>query len=207
MDIISKIDEYLNKRQERERDEKLHISELGKSKKEIFKRFISTDEKPDKPEPQLQRIFDNGNFMHQRYYKYFAEMGILRAIEIKAVDNDLFSGTADCILSEKDGKPWLVDLKSCNSWVFKKLLDMKPEHKIQILFYMYFLNIEQGMVLYENKDDQNIKIFKIYLDSDNRNKVEKMIADLRRIKESIDKNIIPDDLINDDAKLEDLLYI
>lgn len=193
MELIQMIDNYLEKKEGKERDEeRFHISELATSKRILFERFINPDKK-EKPKPQLKRIFENGNFVHQRYYKYFAEMGILRAVEVQAVDNDLFTGTADCIISTKDGVPWVVDIKSCNSWVFKKLQDMKPEHRVQILFYMYYLNIENGLLLYENKDDQNIKIFKIHMDNTNKILVETMIEDFKQLKQDIESGIMPEE--------------
>lgn len=189
MELIELIDNYLIRRDEKDRDmNKFHISELGYGKRALYERFKDPSKK-EKPKPQLMRVFENGHFVHQRYYKYFAEMGILRAVEIKAIDDDVFSGTADCIISDKSGVPWVVDVKSCNSWVFMKLEDMKPEHKIQILFYMYFLRIDQGMVLYENKDNQNIKVFKVIMDNNNREMVEKMADEFRELKKKIDSGV------------------
>lgn len=191
MELQKLIDSYLESKETRKRDGKFHISELAKSKRILYDEFTD-DDAAEKPAPQLKRIFENGNFVHQRYYKYFAEMGILRAVEIKAIDDDLFAGTADCILSDNSGVIWLVDIKSCNSWVFKKLKEMKPAHKLQILGYMHFMNINQGMVLYENKDDQDIKIFKIFLDDENSSLIKQKIASLRILKSDyIDKGIEP----------------
>lgn len=190
MELEAQIDDYLIKKVDKDRDlTKFHISELGKGKQSIMERFKEKGKK-DKPKPQLKRIFENGDFVHYRYYKYFLEMGILRAIEIKAIDDDVFSGTADAIISDKDGTPWVIDIKSCNSWVFKKLTDMKSEHKIQILCYMYFLKLDNGMLLYENKDDQSIKIFKIQMTNENKEMIENLIKEFRELKSQIDNGII-----------------
>jgi hypothetical protein len=88
---------------------------------------------------------------------------------------------------------------------------MKPEHKVQILFYMYYLNIQQGMVLYENKDDQTIKIFKIFLNEENRIIVERLIEEFKQLKKDIDnrkEEVIEEENIVQDVplKLEDLQY-
>ena len=37
----------------------------------------------------------------------------------------------------------------------------KPEHELQIQIYLNLLNIENGVVLYENKNDQTLKAFKV----------------------------------------------
>ena len=51
----------------------------------------------------LQRIFDNGNFLEQRMESYFEKMGILldREVEAKS-DSPPISGRADLLLKHQD---------------------------------------------------------------------------------------------------------
>jgi len=202
MEIIEALDEYLDKKERpiKERDY-FYISEVGKSKKEIFdniKNKIQT-----KFEARVKRILENGDYMHMRYYKYFAEMGILRAAEITAVENELFHGRADCLLSAKDGKLWLVDLKSMSQWSFQKLKEIQHDHKLQLLMYMYYMNIESGMVLIECKDNQTIKVFKVVMDEENKKLCEKTIEDFKILKDQIQNNIVP---IDKPIVMEDIVY-
>lgn len=192
MDLNKEIDEYLDKQESqiRQRDY-FYVSEVGKSKKEIYKALKSPEKK--KFEARVKRILENGDYMHSRYYKYFAEMGILRATEIKAVETDLLHGRADCLVSDKEGKLWLVDLKSMSQWSFNKLTAPSNEHKLQLLVYMYFMKIEQGILLYECKDNQTIKTFKLLLDDNNKKLVEKIIEELTKLKEDIKNSLEPED--------------
>lgn len=199
MELLKQIDEYLSSKERpiKERDY-FYISEIGKPKKAIYEGMKGL--RTDKTEARVMRIFENGNCMHDRYYKLFAEMGILRAVEIMAVENDLFHGRADCIISGRDGVPWLVDLKSCSQWTFNKLTDASDQHKLQIQFYMYYMKIPNGMVLYENKDNQAIKTFIIQPET---KKIERLIEEYRKFKEDLNKGYIPDEEV---IKVEELQY-
>lgn len=198
MDLALEIDKYLNSKEDAARERKyFYVSEVGKSKKDIYDSFKSKTS--FKTDAKMRRIFDNGDRMHERYFKYFAEMGILIAAELTAVENELFHGRADCIITDKKDL-WVVDLKSCSMWTFNKLDDAQHDHKLQLQLYMYYLNIPRGMLLYENKNDQNMKIFKYEL---NRPMVEKIIEEFKVLKEQIDNNIVPP---NESIKLEDIEY-
>lgn len=197
-ELAKKIDVYFDKKERtsKERDY-FYVSELGKSKKAIYESMKNL--KKEKYDPRVKRIFDNGDYMHARYFKYFAEMGILIAAEVVAVENDLFHGRLDAIITDGE-QNYILDLKSCSNWTFRKLTDATPEHKLQLQFYLYYRKIQKGMVLYENKDTQEIKIFEIELDIP---LVEKTIEEFRKFKEDIINGIVPSEEI---VKMEDIQY-
>ena len=56
----------------------------------------------------------------------------------------------------------VVELKSINDKGFKALItDPKPDHYLQLQIYLNLLNLEHGIVLYENKNDQQVKCFEV----------------------------------------------
>lgn len=188
MDLKQKLEDYLTKEQApgKIRDY-FHLSEIGKSKKEIYESMRKPESR--KTDATLQRIFDNGNYMHSRYYKYLAEMKLLVAAEIDVVNNDLFHGRADGILT--DGKDlYVLDLKSMNQFPFANLKEAVKKDVLQIQFYMYYLNIPKGILLYENKNNQDIKTFIVELD---KNMVEKVIEEFKKLKEIILQGLVPED--------------
>ena len=67
-------------------------------------------------------------------------------------------------------------------WVFNKLKEPTKEAFQQIQLYMHFFNIHDGILLYENKNDQNIKCFNVKYDKD---VVESILHRLQKIKVSI----------------------
>jgi CRISPR/Cas system-associated exonuclease Cas4 (RecB family) len=188
MEIDKKIDEYLNNKEDKIRERSyFYVSEVGKSKKEIYNDFKNPKSK--KFEARVKRILDNGDYMHMRFYKYLAEMGVLIAAEVDAVKTDLVHGRADAIITDGQ-KLYVLDLKSCSQWTFNKLKGADPAHELQLMLYMYYLNIPQGIILYECKDNQTIKTYLIALD---KQKIEKLIQELARLKEMINNNIEPED--------------
>jgi CRISPR/Cas system-associated exonuclease Cas4 (RecB family) len=186
MDLKKEIDKHLEEKERKFRErEHFYASELGNTKRQIFENFKNA--KPQKFSAITHRIFDNGNEVHKRYMRYFIGMGILVAAEID-VGNDLVHGRCDAVITDKK-QNYVVEIKSCSQWTFNKLEEPKPWHKIQLMIYMHFLNIPQGILLYENKDNQQIKTFDIKLEKE---LIEKILVELKKLKEMIDSNIEPE---------------
>ncbi|RUM82852.1 MAG: hypothetical protein DSZ18_04070, partial [Candidatus Thioglobus sp.] len=78
---------------------------------------------------------------------------------VKCAD-PVISGRMDYVIKHKEYSKAVVELKSINTRGFKALLDKpKPDHLIQLQIYLHLSKIEHGMVLYENKNDQQVKAF------------------------------------------------
>ena len=191
-DIIKQIDEHLEKKEwaSKERDY-FHVSELGKAPWIIYNNIKNP--KAKKFTPRVKRVLDLGNSVHELLNKYLVEMGILISSEITAVENELFHGRADCIIKcpdadPKEGNLYVLEIKSCSQWVFNSLKDASAEYQSQLQFYMYYLGIPQGMILYMNKDNCNLKQFNYELDVEF---VESKIKDFKELKEKIVNNIEP----------------
>ena len=117
-------------------------------------------------EPTLQRIFDCGDSLGLRYEKYFEQMGLLISAEspVKCAD-PVISGRMDYVIKHKEHGKAVVELKSINTRGFKALLDKpKPDHIIQLQIYLHLSKIEHGIVLYEDKNDQQVKAFVVNYD-------------------------------------------
>ena len=116
-------------------------------------------------DPQLRRIFDHGNATEGRYRKYFEKMKVLVGQEVRArLDNPPISGRADFQLFFQQYGHVLIELKTINDTNFKKLTEPQPEHRVQLQVYLNILNIDIGIVLYENKNNQAIKSFQLKKD-------------------------------------------
>jgi|7_EtaG_2_1085326.scaffolds.fasta_scaffold13588_2 hypothetical protein len=110
-----------------------------------------------------QRIFDTGSSLEDRMTKYFEQMGILRGREIVVkCDSPPISGRADFLLAHEEHSEIVLELKSINDKGFKNLYSKpKPEHALQLQIYLQLLDKAYGIVLYENKNDQKLKAFKV----------------------------------------------
>lgn len=104
------------------------------------------------------RIFDNGHAVHDRLYGYFRDMGILVAEEISVQHDDPpIVGTADGVMNWEGEK--LIELKSISQEGFHyRQVHNKPkdDHYRQAQVYMRCLGFNEGLVIYENKNNQRL---------------------------------------------------
>lgn len=110
---------------------------------------------------KTRRIFDVGSDMHLRYQRYFAEMGILVEAEKEVLSEQYHvTGHLDAIIKKPFSEQLVVvELKSINTTDFNNITRPKYEHEIQLKLYMGVEGIGEGIVVYEDKNDQNIKVF------------------------------------------------
>jgi len=111
----------------------------------------------------VRRIFDCGDYLGYRFSKYFKDMGIWLAEEQSVFLNDPpIAGRYDFIIQHEVYGKTVVELKSINDKGFKALItDPKTDHYLQLQIYLNLLNLEHGIVLYENKNDQQVKCFEV----------------------------------------------
>lgn len=120
-----------------------------------------------------RRIFDVGGSLEHRMERYFTNIGILleREKSLK-FENPPISGRCDFILSHEEDGQIILELKSANNRTFTNLrLAPKPEHAVQLQIYLNILGLDKGVVLYENKDNQQLKAFKVHQDQGEWNNI------------------------------------
>jgi hypothetical protein len=112
---------------------------------------------------QTARIFDNGNALERRMRKYFERTGIFIAAEQSVrLANPVISGRYDFLLKHEEHGRIILELKSINHKGFEGLIEQpKPDHAVQLQIYLNLAECEQGVVLYENKNDQTLKAFTV----------------------------------------------
>jgi len=119
------------------------------------------------------RIFDHGGALESRMKKYFERTGLFIAAEQSVrVNNPPISGRYDFLLKHEEYGRVILELKSINDKGFTALIDLpKPEHLVQLQIYLNVAEVEHGVVLYENKNDQALKAFKVLKDVDTWNAI------------------------------------
>lgn len=130
--------------------------------------------KPDKLEseviePRLQTIFKIGSALHAMIQAWFVEMSGLEGFptcvenEQRIHDEDWnIGGYIDSVVKfpgSDDEIP--IEIKTMNSYRFKSLSAPLPEHKMQVGCYIMEKNAPFGIVLYVNKDDGEMKEFRV----------------------------------------------
>lgn len=133
---------------------------------------------------QTLRIFHNGSAMHRRWQAYFRAWGILVKHESRfSIESPPIRGAADAIIAHPISKDHsIVELKSINSSGFNSLSAPRDDHMGQLNIYMGGHGIYEGMVLYENKDSQAIKIFPVKFDKTRQEQLEfRLLKIVRKI--------------------------
>lgn len=117
---------------------------------------------------RVRRIFDCGDYLGYRYEKYFEHLGMLVGTEVPVkLSSPNISGRMDFLIRHPDSHVAVVELKSINSKGFAALGGSpKSEHLVQLQLYLNIANYTMGIVLYENKDTQDIKAFKVIKDEE-----------------------------------------
>lgn len=182
------IDQFYLENQKNKEQTRFYITDAGKCPRAVFFKFKNAPREPI--DARLMRIFEHGENIHRNIFNilYRLKMGVVTEVPIPT--SEIISGRADAILCmEKEN--YVLDIKSMNSMVFRNLLEPKEENVFQVQLYMYYFGIKKAILLYVDKDRQDMKEF--FIDYD-----EKLCKDLLdkfyNLKEKIEKNEVPEKL-------------
>jgi len=177
---------YLDRQRDREQHH-FYISDAGKCSRAVFFKFKNAPRK--EMEAHILRLFDHGDSIHKLIMKPLLSTRDVHVVasEVNIAPQEIISGRADAIIS--DGKQlYVLDIKSMNSFVFKNLTEPKEENVSQLQLYLHYFKIPKGILLYVNKDNQQLKEFIVNYD---KPQVEKLLNTLTCLKKQIDSNTIP----------------
>jgi len=175
---------YADKAQQKRRDH-FYVSDAGKCPRQTYFKF--KDYPREEPDGRAMRIFDYGDYTHLRLSSVLTSMGIVRALEVDIPPQSDVSGRADAIIGI-DNEPYVVDFKTISHFSFSKLDQPKSDHEKQIQLYLHYFDIDQGILLYEDKNNQAIKEFVVDYDED---LVRKVLDKFERLKDFIEREEIP----------------
>jgi CRISPR/Cas system-associated exonuclease Cas4 (RecB family) len=116
---------------------------------------------------------------------YRLRVGVTTEIPIPA--QEIVSGRADAILCI-DKENYVLDIKSINSMIFRTLKEPKQDNVFQIQLYMHYFDIKKGILLYVDKDLQELKEFTIDYDKD---MVLALLEDLHSLKVKVEQDVLP----------------
>lgn len=157
--IIEAIDQYLKSRPRKWRKDRcFHPSALHLPAKALYDHYMGRDGEREL-DPRTLRIFDNGSTVHERIQGYLKDAGLLVQAEVP-VKNEQYEifGHADGIV-RLNGVEGVLELKSINAFGFHNLYEPKADHVVQVNTYMFCLAMPRAVLVYECKDDQELKEF------------------------------------------------
>jgi hypothetical protein len=122
---------------------------------------------PQKPWTAHQNaVFLNGWHLHEKYQRLFQQFGtvIVREVEVSHFDEERFLHFTPDAIIEFYGQPFVVEIKGYHTEYFASLDESgNPPQAAwhQCNLYCHLLNIEYGLVLVEDKNTQQVKIWAI----------------------------------------------
>ena len=179
------IDNFYLEQQRNGEQAHFYVTDAGKCPRNIFFKFKNLPR--EKMEPRVLRIFEYGEFLHRNIFNILYRLKIGVTTEVKIPSQEIISGRADAILCV-GGENYVLDIKSINSWQFKKLTEPKPENVNQIQLYLHYFEIKKGLLLYIDKDQQEMREFVVNYDPV---LAKTLLDDLYTLKDKIDQNIVP----------------
>lgn len=160
-------------------------------REEILNYFKDGDDYNYLP-PRVIRRMENGNALHKKWQEMFERTGVAVKNEKQHYNNCYVTGTPDSVI-ELGNKRYVVEIKTTNEKNFKSMTKLPIGTKRQIEFYMYLTGIPNGIVIYENTNNNN---YEIYLVDYDREFVRKYVARQYKVKDGIlkyiNKGILPE---------------
>lgn len=137
------------------------------------------------------KIFEMGNSVHERIQVAFKEMGILlpenEERKFYLPDYNICGRTDGVVNLDEDV---VIEIKSISSNGFKLLNKAKKEHVIQNLIYQKGFGLQNGVVIYENKDNQEWKTFDISYDE---SLIQEKLDNCKLAKNLLEGGKLPED--------------
>jgi len=179
------IDKFYIEQQKDKQQLHFYITDAGKCPRAVFFKFKEVPRA--QMDARILRIFEHGEYLHRNIFNILYRLRIGVTTEIPIPAQEIISGRADAILCV-DNQNYVLDIKSINSMMFKKLTTPKEENVYQIQLYMHYFKINKAILLYIDKDQQEIKEFIVQYD---QVLVEGLLKAFCDLKAKIEGNVVP----------------
>lgn len=179
------IDQFYLENQKNKDQTRFYITDAGKCERAVFFKLKNAPKAP--MDARIMRIFEHGENIHRNIFNILYRLRLGVVTEVPIPSQEIVSGRADAILCIGN-ENYVLDIKSINSMIFKGMSAAKEENIYQIQLYMHFFNIKKGILLYIDKDRQEMKEFFIDYDEALCNSLLDKFKDL---KDKVEKNLLP----------------
>lgn len=178
---------------------RLSPSSMGGCERQAMFKFVGMPGKK-RVDPDLQILFDDGDWRHHRWQATFRDMELVlgtEKFEVISIEERVslprlfISGSIDAV-AKINGVTWLIDFKGINSYGFRYLKDenkAKREYILQIITYMRLRKIRRGLLFFEDKNTQETRSFVINFDKKEWAYVERWAG---RIIKAMDRRELPE---------------
>lgn len=137
---------------------------------------------------------DNGTFFHARFEKVLEASGSVVSIEEELVLEDPpIRGFIDAIINIDDEHIVVEAKSSKQEWFVLKENSMKPSpnHLYQILIYLKGKGLKNGVLIYENKNDQSTLVIPVTMDDYNEKIINDAFDWMRKVRKNWEEGELP----------------
>jgi len=184
------IDQFYLENQKNKDQTKFYITDAGKCPRSVFFKFKNAPREP--MDARILRIFERGENIHRSIFNILYRLRLGVVTEIPIPSQEIISGRADAILCIGN-QNYVLDIKSINSMIFRKMSEPKEENVYQIQLYLHYFNIKKGILLYIDKDQQEMKEF--FIDYDEA-LCKSLLDNFYALKDQVEKNVLPARLVD-----------
>lgn len=146
-----------------------------------------------------------GTDAHTRIQNNIANSDIDCAIEHELFNEDPpIHGFVDMILKDFNGHNIVVEIKTTRweAFEYRRANNAGPEYQVlQLLIYLYLLEEQYGILLYENKNDHRKIVVPVELDAENKAKVEKVFEWMRTVYAAYQADELPKNPFRSNSKI------
>jgi len=179
------IDQFYLDNQKNKEQTRFYITDAGKCERAVFFKMKNAPREP--MDARIMRVFEHGENIHRNIFNILYRLRLGVVTEVPIPSQEIISGRADAILCVGN-ENYVLDIKSMNSMIFKNLSAPKEENVYQVQLYMHFFNIKKGILLYIDKDRQDLKEF--FLDYDEP-LCKSLLEKFKDLKDRVEKNSVP----------------
>lgn len=152
-------------------------------------------------DPDTEEIFDDGDWRHLKWQARFHDMEAVLGsdvFEVIGIEDHVtypklfIAGSLDAHIIINGDYECIIDFKGINSYGFRWLVDNnqpKEEHIFQLICYMRMKKVRTGILLYENKDNQQRRVCIIRFDKEKWGYVQRWCA---RVIREMEERELPD---------------
>lgn len=136
----------------------------------------------------------NGTYAHTRLETIIEKTGVLKEKEREILNEDPpIRGFADLVL-DWEGKEVIGEIKTANEEKFlikQASMNANGNHLLQILTYMKVEGVENGFLMYENKNTQEICIIPVNMNEKNKKIIDDVFDWMREVYAAYTNNTLP----------------
>jgi CRISPR/Cas system-associated exonuclease Cas4 (RecB family) len=137
-----------------------------------------------------------GTDAHARIQDNFISSGLEIKVEHEFWNEDPpFHGFVDLIVRNFDGFDIVIEIKTTRTEAFasRRAKNKGPDYQeLQLLIYLYILNIRHGILLYEDKNDHKKLLIPVEMTDENKARMDKVFEWLRLVYKTYKDGKLPE---------------